>query len=90
MTSSVEQHDCPTRFLVRSRSRGTVQHLVDIAAFDGNGECSCEQFTYSMRRTVELAHSSGQVARLRCWHIDEARETALALTLKQHAKKEQT
>ncbi len=65
----VRPYDAPATWHVKSGSRGDVWHLVDVLAWTGFGECSCEHYHFHIR--PELA--AGRCAK-RCKHIDAARE----------------
>jgi hypothetical protein len=66
-------HDGLLRFRVLSATRGDVEHVVDIGAHQGNGECSCEHFQFRLLPAIEsnLAHRGHAT---RCSHIMAARE----------------
>jgi hypothetical protein len=75
-------HDNIFRYRVVSSSRpGEVEHVVDVSAHRGIGECSCEHFVYRILPTIEsdnlLAIAKAHGAPLRCSHIVAARETCL-------------
>lgn len=56
----------PGRFYVLSRSRGDVEHLVDI--LEGEvGVCSCENFTFA--RAKRLAEGKPISTASFCWHL---------------------
>lgn len=60
-------------------------HLVDIAAFNLNGQCSCEYFCYAVGPQLRLLSPAAQGdAKLWCTHIAEARRFALDVALKAH------
>ena len=55
----------PFRLYVQSSSRAGVQFLVELDAFDFNGQCSCEDF--SMRRIDDVrSGKESQCKHLRC------------------------
>lgn len=67
------QHDNVLRWRVESLSRPELVHVVDLAAYTGNGACSCEHFQFRL----EPALREGLVKRgqaTRCGHILVARE----------------
>lgn len=86
--SDVEPHDSSFRWLVRSR-RTTTKYLVDLAAYGGNGRCSCKDFETRMEtilrhgRKPEEAieagileirdYMAGPWEACRCYHIYRAR-----------------
>lgn len=69
-------HDGLLRFRVLSMTRAEVEHVVDLGSYMGNGECSCEHFTFRLLPTIEkgLAHQGHPT---RCSHIMAAREACL-------------
>jgi len=65
-------------YFVQSRSRRNIKHRVDLAAFDGAGWCSCEDFEF---RVGPLLKSGIPVlARKHCEHVQRAR-TAFAISM---------
>ena len=74
----------PTRFYVRSRTNPKEEHLVDIAAHKGCGECACIRWRTVcwplVRDTKHLAPSK------RCRHLKAAREKAMNLTIEQYLR----
>ena len=79
---------CPYRF----GCDGTLQlrfHRVDIAAYDGNGQCGCESFEFSYGPLLSRTKPSlWMEAGLRCRHIQAAREYALDLSIRHHTKQQ--
>lgn len=67
----VKFFDNMLRCTVGSGSRKRVTHLVDLAAYNGNGRCTCEHFTMTME--PELKKMKGPHNRYRCKHILAAR-----------------
>ena len=63
-------HDNPLRWVVTSRSRPDVEHLVDLAAFGGIGNCSCEHFQF---RIAPDLRDGRRLGARRCSHILVAR-----------------
>ena len=59
------------RYWVRSRSRTTVAHLVDLMGHGGNGECSCERFGFKMAPDLGKGVTPG--LRTECRHIQLAK-----------------
>jgi hypothetical protein len=59
------------RYHVTSRSRTGVEHVVDLELYDGNGACSCENFTYRLEPALKAGAKPGDS--WRCRHIREAR-----------------
>ena len=47
----------PLRYYVHSETVGNETHVVDLAANNGNGECSCTDF--AMRRAPNFRHNGG-------------------------------
>ena len=73
---SVRQYDSPLRLFVASNSRAKLEHLVELDAFDGIGQCKCEDFLY--RCEPELKQGLRNLPELRrCRHIKEARDFVL-------------
>ena len=72
----------PTRFHVRSASRPSEYHMVDLAGNNGAGACDCIRFDCVCRpiivKTANLPPSK------RCRHLRAARELALNLTIRQY------
>ncbi len=71
--ADVEPGDCSTRWWVKSRTRGK-RYLCDLASYDGNGRCQCEQFTIRIEplirsgRNIADALEAGAV-QLREYHV---------------------
>lgn len=62
-------------------------HQVDIALWEGNGQCSCEFFAYTLGPLVRKLDKAQRSAGLhRCLHIDAAREFAVDLAIKMHER----
>ena len=61
----------PFRFEVESRGRANVRHLVDLAAFDWNGHCSCEYFEFNCLPL--LTRGAHAAMNLQCFHLLRAR-----------------
>lgn len=63
------------RYLVDSHSRQGVQHVVELDAWPGdgdcNGACTCEAFGFRCEPHLRNGHEPDE--RLRCRHIKEAR-----------------
>lgn len=60
----------PLRYWVASSTRSSVQHVVDLSAYHGNGECSCERFIFQCRPKLRAEMPS---QRTECSHIREAK-----------------
>lgn len=55
----------PFRLYVQSSSREGIQFLVELDAFDFNGQCSCEDF--ALRRIVDVREGKeSQCKHIRC------------------------
>ena len=70
------------RYYVGSRSRQAVQHIVDLSALYGNGQCSCEAFCFKAAK--RLATGEVPSEQTECRHIREAKRY-LALTVVRRA-----
>lgn len=74
----------PTVFEVASKSAPGRFYRVDVAAYQGAGQCSCVRWEtvcwVLIRDTKHLAPSK------RCRHLKAGREMALNLTIRQHLK----
>lgn len=66
-----EKYDSPTRWLLPSSKPDQV-HLVDLASFDFNGECSCEDFSCVKIKAIERREKRGP--KTQCKHIAYVRE----------------
>lgn len=79
---------CPYRF----GCDGKLQlrfHKVDIAAYNGNGQCGCETFEFSFGPALSKVRPSLWLeSGLRCRHIQAARQYALDLTILNHTKQQ--
>lgn len=64
-------YDHVLRFRFESEKRPDVAHVVDLGAFDGFGECSCEDFVYRIRPALVR---DGAASLTRCKHLQAARE----------------
>lgn len=68
---SIFPYDHVLRFRFESEKRPDVAHVVDLGAFDGFGECSCEDFIYRIRPALTRDGSRGLT---RCKHLQAARD----------------
>lgn len=59
-------------YLVESRSRPTIQHRVDVLAYNGNGACGCEHFEIKFRGKLERGAKPAR--ELACRHLKLCRE----------------
>ena len=71
----VNEHDNPFRFRVASQTRPDIEHVVDVSAHNGIGECTCEHFQFRLLPTITQRIASRQAHR--CSHICAARERCL-------------
>lgn len=67
-------YDHILRYRFESATRPDIAHVVDLGAFHGFGECSCEDFVYRIRPALE---SDGPADLKRCKHLIQAREHLL-------------
>lgn len=72
---TVTAHDSILRWRVSSLTRGDIEHVVDLGAWRGNGECSCEHFQFRLMPFLRDGNPIGQATR--CGHIVAAREAFL-------------
>lgn len=66
----IHPHDHVLRFRFESSTRPEIAHVVDLGAFEGFGECSCEDFQY---RTLAKLLRSEREGLTRCKHLLAAR-----------------
>lgn len=66
-------HDNVLRWRVTSNTRPDISHLVDLAAWTGNGACSCEHFEFRLAPLLKDGAARGTQA-TRCGHILVARD----------------
>lgn len=62
------------RFSVPSETDGEDPYLVDLAEFDGNGQCSCPHFQMRLEPVLSRGINTDF---MRCKHIDAAMDFAL-------------
>lgn len=60
------------RYHVESASHPEKPHLVDLWLFGGNGQCDCEHYRFRLQHFLEEGATPSK--RLRCRHIEAARE----------------
>lgn len=73
---TIHPYDHILRYRFESDTRPDIAHVVDLGAFGGFGECSCEDFVYRLRPV--LCRDGAEVAGLkRCKHLLAAREHLL-------------
>ena len=77
-------------FEVTSETRKGITHLVDIEAFRGHGECSCEHFQIRILPKIEKAIQEKCFTRfdnkLMCKHLWQARNALLNRILMRQMK----
>lgn len=56
-------------YYVRSKSRPTHEHRVDLDSYNMNGECGCENFEFNMRGPLEAGQRG---SKYQCRHIIDA------------------
>jgi hypothetical protein len=66
----IHPYDHVLRFRFESDTRPEIAHVVDLSAFGGFGECSCEDFQY--RILPELLREGREIKR--CKHLLAARD----------------
>jgi hypothetical protein len=82
---TMHPHDHILRYRFDSVLRRDIAHVVDLGAFDGFGECSCEDFTYRVLPTLlrnrhprtPLELVTDETTLKRCKHLLAAREALL-------------
>lgn len=74
-TLKVRRFEPPFRWRVESESRPSAPHLVDLLGYDGNGECSCPHFVFTLARELKMGRVPSPATR--CKHIRAAREALL-------------
>lgn len=70
MSYRCQHFDNLLRWTVTSASRADVEHVVDLGAFCGYGQCSCEHFEFRIRPLLEAGSADPPT---RCAHILAAR-----------------
>lgn len=76
----------PLRFLVQSRSRMDVVHLVDLEEYWQSGRCSCENFTFQIEPLLRRLIVRPNTPRAWCKHIRCAREVVVQAAIRAVAK----
>jgi hypothetical protein len=71
---TIHPHDHILRFRFESEARPDISHVVDLGAFGGFGECSCEDFQFRLLPALSR-HQSPTGSR--CKHLLAAREALL-------------
>lgn len=67
---TMHPYDHILRFRFESAARPDIAHVVDLGAFGGFGECSCEDFCFRIRPALVRDGSKGLT---RCKHLMQAR-----------------
>lgn len=80
MSLGIRVHDNPLRIWVPSETRRGREYLVQLDAYNNNGECQCEHF-YN-RCGPELKRGALPGTLLRCNHIERARDFFIGEMLK--------
>lgn len=83
-------HDHVLRYRFDSVLRPDIAHVCDLGAFDGFGECSCEDFQYralptllrNRNRRTKLEVITDETVLKRCKHLLAAREDLLAQVIR--------
>lgn len=83
----VERQENILRYLVESRSRVGVSHVVELDLYDGNGGCSCEAFGFNLGPMLKAGATDFEGDSLRCEHIKAARRKLLDDIIAQVARK---
>jgi hypothetical protein len=74
----VRQHGTSLmEFFVRSRTNPFVEHAVDVMAYQGNGECTCEHFMFKLG--PQLKEGKRHWRKYKCFHILLAETYLLAI-----------
>ena len=85
-TVRAEPYDSPLRWLAYSASRPGSVHLVDLAAYEGNGGCACEHFLCRLEPLLRLGARPSN--RTRCKHIIAVRHYLVNRVIKQLSENE--
>jgi hypothetical protein len=70
---NVQRQENILRYLVQSRSKVGVTHVVELDLYDGNGGCSCQHFTFRLEPLLKAGNRPEESDALRCDHIRAAR-----------------
>jgi hypothetical protein len=90
---NIERQDNILRYVVDSRTRTGVTHVVELDLYDGNGGCTCENFAFEkapmLKRGVVAKNSDddSEADSLRCAHIKAARRKLVDDIIEQIAHK---
>lgn len=74
MAQQVEKFDGPGRYQVASDKPNTLPYLVDLLAYDGEGQCTCQDWEY---RIGKYLRDEVPPEKRFCKHILAAREKFL-------------
>lgn len=83
----VERQENILRYLVDSRSRVGIQHVVELDLYGGNGGCTCENFGFNLAPNLKAGATDFEGDSLRCEHIKAARRKLLDDIIEQVARK---
>jgi|VirMetMinimDraft_7_1064189.scaffolds.fasta_scaffold00064_42 hypothetical protein len=75
---TVYPHDSILSMRVVSKSRKDIEHIVDLGAYQGNGDCTCEHFDFRLRPKIEGRTERGF---RRCAHIEAARSALVDIVI---------
>lgn len=76
----------PLRFLIKSRSRLSVVHVVDLEEYWHSGWCTCEEFAFRIEPLLRRRIIEPCTDRAWCSHIREAREVVAEAAINAVAK----
>lgn len=79
-------YDGPLRWTIPSGSRPGDHHLIELDAYQGNGRCSCPDFTCRHEPDLRREPQLGGVDRTRCKHIRLVRDHFLDQIIREIAK----
>jgi hypothetical protein len=84
--SEAEVFESPVRYIFEAKSTKGEAHVVDLLAFDGLGECSCQHFQFRImplvrRGLIEKGNPLGH-----CKHIRRAREKFCDMALEAYSR----
>jgi hypothetical protein len=84
---NIERQENILRYVVDSRSRTGVQHVVELDLYQGNGGCSCEDFTFRLAPMLRDGMDDKDGDLLRCDHIVACRKKLVDDIIEQIAHK---
>ena len=70
MASNIRPYDAAGRYLVTSERDITTSYVVDLLAYEGEGECSCDDWTHRIGGHLKAGTTP---PRRFCKHIESAR-----------------